>query len=140
MRLPIFEHAAALGMTAATKGKVRVVLNVSDVVIALVEFHNSGDWAKALTAAIPERKRRPQQPRQARPRARSRSPTGGDAAAAAEASGEEEEEEQEAAVRQASGARAPSRDGGGGGEEVPGAADDAQGQRLRDVLALSASS
>lgn len=54
-RLPIQEHAQALGLgKGACK---RPVLNVNDVLLALLEFQASGDWCTALDKAIPHRKR-----------------------------------------------------------------------------------
>ncbi|KAG1658752.1 hypothetical protein FOA52_000865 [Chlamydomonas sp. UWO 241] len=55
-RLPVQEHADALGMGRGTTRSP--VLNVSDVVVALLEFAATGDWAHALRAAIPGRKLR----------------------------------------------------------------------------------
>ncbi len=67
-RLPIAEHAAALGMDAPGV-RSSPVLNVSDVAIALIEAHRTqGDWVAALDRVIPARKRRPQQDRVKRPR------------------------------------------------------------------------
>mmetsp|Transcript_27296 Transcript_27296/g.70832 ORF Transcript_27296/g.70832 Transcript_27296/m.70832 type:complete len:360 (-) Transcript_27296:26-1105(-) len=53
MRLPIDEFCPLPG----GHGK-RHVLNINDVVVALLEFHSSGDWKQALDAAMPERKKR----------------------------------------------------------------------------------
>lgn len=53
MRLPIQEHGADLGLG----GSHRLVLNINDVVAALVTYNSTGDWVRALNVAIPERKR-----------------------------------------------------------------------------------
>lgn len=53
MRLPIQEFMPIVG----GHGK-RQVLNINDVVVALLEFHACGDWTQALNAALPERKKR----------------------------------------------------------------------------------
>ncbi|GAX80620.1 hypothetical protein CEUSTIGMA_g8055.t1 [Chlamydomonas eustigma] len=37
-------------------GEHRLVLNINDVVTALLTYHSTGDWAAALRAAIPDRK------------------------------------------------------------------------------------
>jgi len=61
VRLPVEEHAAELGLV---KGVCKCpILNISDVMVALLEYHTSGDWVGALDKAIPQRKRRPQVPR-----------------------------------------------------------------------------
>lgn len=55
-RLPIAEHTESVGIpVGASKSPV---LNVSDVVAALLEFNASSDWGKALQLAIPARKKR----------------------------------------------------------------------------------
>jgi hypothetical protein len=59
VRLPIAEHAAQLGLVSEPGVNLRPVLNVSDVVIALLLRYNGADWASALQQAIPQRKRRP---------------------------------------------------------------------------------
>eukprot|EP00198_Chlamydomonas_reinhardtii_P013077 XP_001702414.1 predicted protein [Chlamydomonas reinhardtii] len=57
-RLPIRENAEQLGLgKGVTKNPV---LNIDDVVRALLVFHDTGDWVKALDVAIPLRKRKPQ--------------------------------------------------------------------------------
>ena len=53
-RLPIQEHGEQLGLGGGT----RLVLNINDVVLALLRFHATGDWVGALDAAIPARRRR----------------------------------------------------------------------------------
>jgi hypothetical protein len=72
MRLPIAEHAHALGMAAPDgSGGINLspVLNVSDVVIALIVANaTGGDWVTALDLVIPQRKRRKQVPRVRKPR------------------------------------------------------------------------
>lgn len=55
-RLPVQEYAQELGLGKGVPK--RPVLNVSDVVVALIELNCSGDWLAALNAAIPHRKRR----------------------------------------------------------------------------------
>ncbi|KAG2452981.1 hypothetical protein HYH02_002318 [Chlamydomonas schloesseri] len=57
-RLPIRENAEKLGLgKGVTKNPV---LNIDDVVRALLVFNDTGDWVQALDAAIPIRKRKPQ--------------------------------------------------------------------------------
>jgi tRNA (guanine9-N1)-methyltransferase len=56
VRLPVSEFASELGLGGAGDSN-RPVLNVSDVVVALVEYQRTGDWVQALKAAIPHRKR-----------------------------------------------------------------------------------
>jgi hypothetical protein len=56
-RLPIKEHAQSLGL-AFPGATTRPVLNVSDVVVALLEARRTGDWEQALRAALPQRKQR----------------------------------------------------------------------------------
>ncbi|GAX80719.1 hypothetical protein CEUSTIGMA_g8154.t1 [Chlamydomonas eustigma] len=60
-RLPILEHAVALGMEAGTNRSP--VLNVSDAAAALVHFHSSGDWVTSLSKVIPQRKKKASAPR-----------------------------------------------------------------------------
>ncbi|KXZ54099.1 hypothetical protein GPECTOR_5g202 [Gonium pectorale] len=57
-RLPIAEYAEPLGLVKGTRKCP--VLNIDDVVRALLIQHETGDWVKALDAAIPARKRKPQ--------------------------------------------------------------------------------
>jgi tRNA (guanine9-N1)-methyltransferase len=57
VRLPVVEYAEQLGLGYAG-ASTRPVLNVSDVVVALVEFNRTGDWVHALQQALPARKRR----------------------------------------------------------------------------------
>ena len=57
VRLPVLEFAGEFGLGGAGDSN-RPVLNVSDVVVALIEFDRNGDWVQALRAAIPQRKRR----------------------------------------------------------------------------------
>mmetsp|Transcript_20657 Transcript_20657/g.57354 ORF Transcript_20657/g.57354 Transcript_20657/m.57354 type:complete len:320 (-) Transcript_20657:158-1117(-) len=59
VRLPIDEFCPVPGSSKG-HGK-RHVLNINDVVTALSKFHVSGDWKSSLEAALPERKRRPDQ-------------------------------------------------------------------------------
>lgn len=57
VRLPVLEYAEQLGLNFPG-AKKRPVLNVSDVVAALIEFHRTADWVHALEQALPARKRR----------------------------------------------------------------------------------
>jgi hypothetical protein len=57
VRLPVAEYAEQLGL-GFVGASTRPVLNVSDVVVALVEFNRTGDWVHALQQALPARKRR----------------------------------------------------------------------------------
>ncbi|PNG99780.1 tRNA methyltransferase 10 A, partial [Tetrabaena socialis] len=64
-RLPVAEYAEQLGLVKGTRKWCASdapipVLNVDDVVRALLIVHDCGDWVRALHAAIPERKKRPQ--------------------------------------------------------------------------------
>ncbi|GIL83183.1 hypothetical protein Vretimale_11426 [Volvox reticuliferus] len=55
-RLPTLEYADQLGLGQGVSR--RPVLNICDVVLALLRFRsNGGDWVDALDAAIPRRKR-----------------------------------------------------------------------------------
>ncbi|GIL52804.1 hypothetical protein Vafri_8572 [Volvox africanus] len=55
-RLPTLEYAEQLGLGRGVSR--RPVLNICDVVLALLRFRsNGGDWVDALNAAIPKRKR-----------------------------------------------------------------------------------
>lgn len=51
------EYQARQGLTSGITR--RPVLNISDVVIALLVFWETGCWDKALDAAIPNRKKQP---------------------------------------------------------------------------------
>eukprot|EP00955_Chlamydomonas_euryale_P023744 250502-Chlamydomonas_euryale.AAC.16 len=62
------EHAEALGMGQGTMRSP--VLNVSDVVVALVQVARGQDWAAALSCSIPQRKKRATTPKPPRQRAR----------------------------------------------------------------------
>jgi tRNA (guanine9-N1)-methyltransferase len=57
VRLPVLEYAKHLNLDGPSASN-RPVLNVSDVVVALVEFARTGDWVHALRAAVPARKQR----------------------------------------------------------------------------------
>ncbi|GLC41919.1 hypothetical protein PLESTF_000100300 [Pleodorina starrii] len=57
-RLPVAEHAEQLGMGKGVRKCP--VLNIDDVVKALLIFNDTRDWVLALDAAIPSRKRKPQ--------------------------------------------------------------------------------
>ncbi|GLI62533.1 hypothetical protein VaNZ11_005193 [Volvox africanus] len=57
-RLPVAEHAEQLGLGKGTRKCP--VLNIDDVVKALIIYHDTRDWVRALDAAIPIRKRKPQ--------------------------------------------------------------------------------
>ncbi|KAL6764345.1 hypothetical protein V8C86DRAFT_2474297 [Haematococcus lacustris] len=58
VRLPVLEYAAELGLGKGTTK--RPVLNVNDVVVALLEYHRTGgDWVAALDKALPARKKKP---------------------------------------------------------------------------------
>ncbi|KAG2425676.1 hypothetical protein HXX76_013518 [Chlamydomonas incerta] len=71
-RLPIRENAEQLGLgKGVTKNPV---LNIDDVVRALLVFHDTGDWVRALDAAIPIRKRKPQTMGFTPPKSRSATP------------------------------------------------------------------
>eukprot|EP00878_Enallax_costatus_P026610 GHUV01028563.1.p1 GENE.GHUV01028563.1~~GHUV01028563.1.p1 ORF type:complete len:308 (+),score=103.69 GHUV01028563.1:913-1836(+) len=56
LRLPVAEYAAQLGLDYSG-ASTRPVLNVSDVVVALIEYQRTGDWVHALQQAVPARKR-----------------------------------------------------------------------------------
>lgn len=56
VRLPVVEYAGELGLGYAG-ASTRPVLNVSDVVVALIEYQRTGDWVHALREAVPARKR-----------------------------------------------------------------------------------
>lgn len=56
-RLPIAEHKEQLGLGEAS-ASTRPVLNVTDVVVALLEVNRTGCWETALRAALPARKQR----------------------------------------------------------------------------------
>ncbi|GIM05741.1 hypothetical protein Vretimale_10224, partial [Volvox reticuliferus] len=60
-RLPIAEHAEQLGLGKGTRKCP--VLNIDDVVKTLIIYQDTRDWVRALDAAIPIRKRRPQMAR-----------------------------------------------------------------------------
>lgn len=55
VRLPVAEFAEQLGLGYAG-ASTRPVLNVSDVVVALIEYQRTGDWVHALQQAVPARK------------------------------------------------------------------------------------
>lgn len=57
VRLPVLEYADELGLNYAGASK-RPLLNVSDVVVALIEYHRTGSWTHALREALPKRKMR----------------------------------------------------------------------------------
>lgn len=59
LRLPIAEHAAALGMDEAGIN-ARPVLNVSDVARALIDVYGGTPWPQALHMAVAQRKRKQQ--------------------------------------------------------------------------------
>jgi hypothetical protein len=57
-RLPIQEHAHALGL-AFPGASLRPALSIADVVLTLLEYQRSGgDWVAALAAGMPSRRRR----------------------------------------------------------------------------------
>lgn len=85
MTCPNISHHPGQARQPAALCCRRPVLNVDDVVLALLSFHAHGCWRGALDAALPRRKRRVQE---SRPR-KNRVSTLPAAAAAAAASGHE---------------------------------------------------
>ncbi|KAK9816432.1 hypothetical protein WJX72_000139 [[Myrmecia] bisecta] len=57
-RLPIAEYPDLFHEPGGSHSK-RHILNINDVLLALLEFRRTGDWRVALDAAIPHRKKQP---------------------------------------------------------------------------------